>query len=248
MREEEGMGVAPGPGMGAIGPRGPGSAAMPMNAGAGPTAGMSQTPAPSKMPEEDEGEEGEDSNVSPEEQALYHKFMENYYTVMYIGGAGNEKQPPLADSIIGEHFSGNLQPVDALANAGMSVVDSLSRSAADAGKPIPGDVLMHAGVEVLEDLAELAENAGFHEYNEEELDGALYRAMDLYREVNQQSLNKEEIQSDYEMMVQADKEGRLDEVLPGASKAAEKMPQPEEELPEEAPVAPTGGMGRPVNG
>lgn len=239
MREED---MAMGTGMGAVGPRGPGSAAMPMMGKENPAAGMAPTPS---EPTESEGTEEGESNVSPEEQALYHKFMENYYTVMYIGGAGNEKQPPLADSIIEEHFSGNLQPVDALANAGMSVVDSLSRSAAEAGKPIPGDVLMHAGVEVLEDIAELAENAGFHDYTEEELDGSLYRAMDLYREVNQQSLNKEEIQADYDMMVKADKEGRLDEVLPGASKAAEKMPQPQEEMP---PATPASGMGRPVNG
>lgn len=189
------------------------------------------------------------NEASPEEQAIYHRFMENYYTIMYVGGSGQggKKEPPLADSNeFRSYFTEIEDPVDALANASLSIVNELAGSAQNAGKPIPPDVLMHAGVEVLEDIAEFAENAGYHEYSEEELNSALIKAMELYREIHQGDLNTDALKQDYESLLAADQEGRLEDVLPGVGKAAERMstqsqePIPEEEIQEQQGIMPRG--------
>lgn len=213
-----------------------------------PTPGMGRG-----MPAEGMGgEEEAESNVSPEEQALYHKFMENYYTIMYVGGKGQngKQEPPAADQVVQDYFAGDIEdPTDALANAAMTLVKNFADSAANSGKPIPGDVLMHAGTnEVLPDLAELAEKAGYHEYTDDELNNSLFKAMDMYQAVNTESLNKDELNQDFQSMMQADKEGRLGEVLPGIEKAAEHYAPPQgqgqEQVAPERGQVPTRGLGR----
>jgi len=165
-------------------------------------------------PTEDMGgaEEG-GSNVSPEEQAQYDKFVDAGFQAIY-----NEKTMPQ----VLEMLKGNGQPVDGLANTAAMIVMRLEDSAKQSGKELSPDIVYHGGVELLEDLANLAKEAKIHEYSEEELQGAMYQALDIYRNMRQQdgSLDMEAINQEFGQILEADKAGRLGEVLPGVEEQA----------------------------
>lgn len=213
-------------------------AMMPMNRAAAP--GLSEAAAP----EEGQVTEEQESNVAPEEQAMYGKFMENYYRVMYDTGTqgGPKGEPPLIEDVKGM-LSGIEDPIMALGTAANTVVGQLAGSAEAAGKPIPPDVLMHAGTEVVQDLAELSENAGIREYSEEEMGQALQVGMSMY--VSEHGGDKEAYKADMDAMVQAEKEGRIDEVLPGISEVASRA---ESQGAPPGPVAPPSGPASPQAG
>jgi hypothetical protein len=171
--------------------------------------------------EEPQFQDEQETNVSPEEQAMYGKFMENYYRIMYDTGTqgGPKGEPPLIDEVKGM-LSGIEDPVMALGTAASTVVSQLAQSAEAAGKPIPPDVLMHAGTEVVQDLAELSENAGIKAYSEDEMGKALQVGMSMY--VSEHGGNQEAYKADMDAMMQAEKEGRIDELLPGISEVASR--------------------------
>lgn len=159
---------------------------------------------------------GEDeSNVSPEEQQQYNEYVENGMNMMY-----DEKiMPQLMETVTG---SGN--PIEGLANAIMAIVTRLDDSAEKKGVTIPGDVKLHGATEIMEQMVELAETAGVHEYTEEEMESAYYRAIDLYRESRQEQgkLPVEDLKQDMGELVEADKQGRLEDMMPGIGQFAQR--------------------------
>ncbi len=198
-----------------------------MNAGA-------QAPQPQEGMEENAGMmlEGEgQSNVPPEEQAQYDQFVKNGMHLMY-----DEKT---TDQLL-QNVSSNESPVEGLANALVVIVSKLDDSAEQAGQEISGDVKMHGGQELLEQLAELVEEAGIHEYTPEEMESAFLLSVDMYRSMKQEQgkLPVDDLGQDFAELQQADAEGRLDEIAPGASEFAQRAGAPEdEEMP------PQGGRG-----
>lgn len=132
--------------------------------------------------------------------------------------------PPAEDG--GSHPS---PAVFALANTAVQVVMKLDDSARQANKPLDNDVLLHVGIAMISELAEVTEAAKIHTYTEDEKSGALTVAMDMYREkaVKDGRTTPEQLQSEFEQAVQADKAGKLHEVLPGAPKQ-DAPPTPEE--------------------
>jgi hypothetical protein len=155
--------------------------------------------------------EGE-SNVSPEEQAAYTLLVNKAYELVYNGG---EVNPQVLESL-----KGNGDPIDGLANTGAMIVMRLEDSAKEKGKEFTPDVLYHGGAEIMEDLASLAEQAGIHEYSQEEMDGALYKALDIYRNFRQQQggLHMDGIQQDMQAIMEAERSGELDSLTGGAGK------------------------------
>lgn len=156
-------------------------------------------------------------NVSEQEQQIYDATVGQAYNLIY-----DEKVMP---GILQRMQAG--EPVESLATTTVLVVSRVKDSADKEGIDIPGDVLFHAGMEVLQDLANLSAQAGIHEYGQDEKEAALYQALDTYRDMMEQSgkLDSAAMQRDWDMLMQADKAGRLDEVLPGASKLAERAQQ-----------------------
>ena len=168
------------------------------------------------------GEEG--SNVSPEEQKQYDQFVGNGMKLIF------NKQG--VQNIL-KAIKGDGKPVDGLANALVMVVTRLEDSAEQAGQKISPDVVMHGGVELLEQLADLAQKAGVHDFSKKELDGALYRAMDLYRERRQQQgkLPVDQLKGDFQQMQQAEQQGTLENDLPGITQFAQNAPAPDKKAP-----------------
>jgi hypothetical protein len=85
--------------------------------------------------------------------------------------------------------------------------------------PLDEGVLYHAGVEILESLADTATAAGIHEYTPEEVEGALYRALDVYREARGSSVDQAAHEEDLAELIEADQQGQLGAVLPGVEGA-----------------------------
>lgn len=175
--------------------------------GAGPAA----PPIPGAGPAAPAQAGGEEQpNVTPEEQQLYDTFVDNAFSAIY----DDKSLPRIIESLAGD---GN--PVDGLANTAVSVVARVEDSAEKAGQVIPPDVVFSAGVEIIENLADLAEKAGVHVFTPEELEGATFQAMDLYREMKGRDggAARPQIVDDFNKIVELDQAGRLDEVAPGLS-------------------------------
>lgn len=87
------------------------------------------------------------------------------------------------------------------------------------GAPDMNAVLLHGGKAIIEELVEVAEAAKIHEFSEQDMEGIVYRAMDLYRVASENSGNpgydKAGLTREFEGLVQADREGKLSSVLPG---------------------------------
>jgi hypothetical protein len=150
----------------------------------------------------------EQPNVTPEEQAIYDQFVDNALSAIY----DDKSLPQIIESLKGD---GN--PVDGLANTAVTVVIRVQDSAEQAGQNMPPDVVFHAGSEILEDLAGLAEKAGIHQFTPEELEGAMFQAMDIYREMKGRDGGAErpQIVEDFNQIAALDQAGKLDEVAPG---------------------------------
>jgi hypothetical protein len=179
-------------------------------AGLMPKAQMSG-PADGRMGETQSAEArstDQESNVTPEEQAQYDQFVGN---ALRIISSDKTRQGLL------KTLAGNGRPQEGLANTAVMIAKRVVDSARENGVEISGDVLLHGGVQVVEALADVQEAAGIAELSEEEVQGAMYRAADLYREISQSegTLNTDAAKEDMQALAAADRAGRLDELLPG---------------------------------
>jgi hypothetical protein len=192
-----------------------------------PAGGMSAATEPLPATEAD-------SNVTPEEQAMYEKFITNFHEVVF-GQTGRQPGPNGEPSIFDTVMTSLTEigdPVDALATTTVRVVAFLAESAEHAGKPIPHDVLLHAATEIIPNLAEFAEALGVHDdYTEEELSLVLERASLMYASELTQAgkIDQNAMKAEFDGFVTAEREGRLEEALPGITEAARhNVPPPEE--------------------
>ena len=151
-----------------------------------------------------------ENGVTQEDQALYTAFVENGLRLIY----SPETMPDVLNTL-----QGDSDPVDGLANAAVMVVRMLEESAQQNGQQIDGDIVLQGGTELLEDMANLSEQAGIHEFTDEEVEGAFYRAMDLYRFFKQQEggVDQSEAQREWAQVQAASEQGQLESMLPGAS-------------------------------
>lgn len=186
-------------------PPGQGNGAAAMTAGA--------APAPSSADEDE-------TNVTPEEQEQYNQFVTNGMQLMY----SEQSMPQLIQTI----KSGGT-PVEGIANALATLVMRLEDSSGQQGAEISGDAKFHGASEILGQMAELAEQAGVPEFSEEDIESALYLALDIYRTTRQKQgkLPEGDIAQDMQTLMQAEQQGRLDEILPGIQEAASKGGAPQ---------------------
>ena len=170
-------------------------------------AGLMQQQPQQQQPAAESGEEA--PNVSAEEQNAYNQFVANGHLMIY----DQKTFPRMLDTLKGG------DPVEALAMASATLVKQLSESARKQGRGIPGDVMLHGGKELFEELAELQADAGFATLEGEQLEGAWYRALDLFRGMAEQdgSLDMQAVNQDMQTLVEADQQGTLDQIMPGVT-------------------------------
>jgi hypothetical protein len=140
-----------------------------------------------------------------------------------------EGQPPAPGDQGGQQAGKGNPAVMALANTATQVVQKLDTSAKEANFQISDDVLYHAGAEIVGMLAEIAEAANIHSYSEEEIQGAFFQAVDNYRPIAERMgrTDDQTLKAQFGQIVQADEQGKLGELLPGADSQQGAQPQPE---------------------
>lgn len=179
-------------------------------------------------------EAGEQPNVTPEEQQQYDAFVENGLKVIYTDGTDGADPAPRPDVI--NRLKESSDPIENLANATVWLVTMLETSAEQGGQQLEDAVVMHAGQALLEELAEVSEAAKIHDYSQDELDGAWYKGLDLYRETATESgrIDPEALKQQFGEIESADQQGRMGDVLPQlGSEADGKMPQPPQAVQQE---------------
>lgn len=166
--------------------------------------------------DDDRQDTGDAPNVSPEEQRQYDAFVGNGIRLIF-----DERTAPT----LLNRLKATQNPIEGLASTTVMVVDRLKDSAERSGAKLSPDVLMHGGIELMENIAELSRAANLHEYTPEEIENAMYAALDMYgtQELQRGTIDKNAIAQDFQALVEADRQGRLEEVLPGISAKAEEI-------------------------
>lgn len=183
--------------------------------------GAPPAPDESRVPDDDEGE----PNVSPEEQEAYEQFVANGMEVLYGG-----EEPGVRPDIL-QRLRESSDPLENLANTSVWLTTMLETSAESNGAQLDDAVVFHGGRAMFEELIEIADAAKIHDYQEKEIEGAWYRALDLYRETatEQGRIDPEALKEQFNTIEEADRQGRMGDVLPGLSSEA---------APGKAPAAP----------
>lgn len=212
-------------------------------AGLGTTApaGMPQG-QPMQPPAPEEEQSGSGQQASAKEQAAYEEFAQTLSDVIYPQDTPGQVYPQILANLQGDFdpqvlglFDGvepalTNSPQDSVAATSVLVtlvVDKkmglLDQALAAEEQPggegdySPEAVLMEGGKLSVEELIEVAEAAKIHDFSQEEIDGAFYRALDLFR-VAQEKVNPRVVQSlqrGFEQLRMADQKGELSKVLPG---------------------------------
>lgn len=179
---------------------------------------MPEMPAPMMMPQGGPAapgagaapQLGETVQASPEEQALYERFIARAYDLVY-----SQEVMPKVLALLG----GGGDPVEGLASATAMVIGRVLGAAEAAGQNIPGDVLLHAGTAVFEDLASLAVTAGIADFDQDrdKLETAYFRALDMVRTTLQESgkMDQASAKADLDQLMAADQDGRLEQMFRG---------------------------------
>lgn len=180
--------------------------------------------------------------ASEQEQAAYEEFASTLTDVLYPSDTPGEVFPQILANLKGDFdpqvlglFDGvepplTSSPQDTVAATSVLITLVVDKkmglleqalAAEDQGGGAddyaPEAVLMEGGKLAVEELIEIAEAASIHDFGEDEVDGAFYRALDLFR-VAQEKVNPRVVQSlqrGFEQIRMADEQGQLGKVLPG---------------------------------
>jgi hypothetical protein len=212
------------------------------------------TPTPDSGQDQasDTDEDGQQPNVTPEEQQQYDQFVTNGLHVIYGANApqdqGEQDQTgqaaPTARPDILNRLKEGADPIEALAHTTAWLVTMLETSAEKNGHQLDDAVVLHGGQAMLQELAEVADAAKIHDYSEKEMEGAWYKGLDLYRETatKQGRIDPEQLKQQFNEIQQADSQGRMGDVLPQlGGQSGGQTPTPPTAAPQASPAGNQGG-------
>lgn len=202
--------------------------------------GMQQQAQPAQAPMEQEpmDEAGGAGEASEQEQAAYQKFADALGDIIYPRDTPGEAFPQIVANLKGEFDPQTLSlfegvdppltdsPQDAVAATAVLIIlvvdkqmglleQSLSEQQADDFSP--EEVLREGGKLAVELLIEVSEANNLHDFQEQDVEGVFYRALDLFR-VAQEKVNPrvvEALKRGFEEIRAANEQGNLGKVLPG---------------------------------
>ena len=200
-------------------------------------------------PEEIGDEEGMPANVSPEEQEQYEEFVVAGMALIYQKKGGAEVRPGILKlldddpsdlkAILSAEELDQFSPLVAIAATTVVVALEILQLAGPENKP-DDDVIFHGGAAILQELCQIWMHRNPDQpLEEDDVHKALTMAADIYREAAADAglVDENALSDQFQMLVQADKQGRLAEVSPelaGINRAAEiNMEQGDEEAPAE---------------
>lgn len=181
----------------------------------------------------DEHEAGNSPNVSQEEQGQYEDFVNRCYEMIYT----DDNLEAIAATIeAGEYPAGDL------AQAVAQVVSRVIAVAKEAGVEYGGDVKLHGGVEVMEAIADSLTQQGVYQFTPDDLERAMYIAMDAFRELNKNTglINEDAAKEDMALLEQMDKSGSLEQQMSSLG-APEYLKGPVEAINKDPRIKGLGG-------
>lgn len=167
--------------------------------------------------------------ATPEEQEAYEAYVSAGMEIIYPEEGG--VNPVLLKLLQAEYDDQTQQrfaqaepplrdhPVDALAVAAVTVVLQIEDIAAQNDGELADEIVYNGGAELLGQLADISSEANFHDYPEKDVEGAWYRALDLYR-ISSSRVDPEALKQGFGTLVEANQQGQLGKVLPGIEQAA----------------------------
>jgi hypothetical protein len=174
-----------------------------------------ELPNQAEMPDE--------SNVAPEEQEQYDKFVAN--ALMFIHG---EQSDQLIEQL------GQGEPDQALANVVVGVIIMLQESAVKAGKPLGKAVLFNGGEEIINELINTGITAGvIQPEDDEDAEGiqqdAFLMAVDMYGAYALEAglTDQEEAAEEMRAGQAGEYDDILDEQQPQQQQPQQQMQQPQ---------------------
>lgn len=164
----------------------------------------------------------EEERASPEEQADYDEFVQACMDLIYVGedDSATEVRPELLAALEPAREAATAEAgnpaILAAANAAVQIVQTVDTASFEQERPFSTTVVIHALVEIIEQIIEIAETAGLHDYTEEEMNGTLFQALDLYRPIMVElgRATNEELQAEFLQIIEADEAGKLGELMP----------------------------------
>lgn len=161
--------------------------------------------------------------ASPEEQAIYSDLEKKAMAYIYPPNQHGQVSAEIVANLKGDFDPQILamfeQAEPALTDAPADTVAAVAALLTimvegTLGGPGPESVMMEIGSDLVGNLAEVAEAAGLKDFAAKEMDGVFYRAVDLYR-VASPFVDQEALKAEFGKIVEADKAGQLETVLPG---------------------------------
>lgn len=172
-----------------------------------------------KPPIEDPNGEDPRQPASEEEQAQYQAYVEAGLEVVMTEDGKPE------DWVLGllrGEYDDNAQkrfaeadpplrpldqaPIDPLAVTAVSVLLEIEDIAGQGGAELADEIRFNGGAEIMSVLAEASEAAGIHDYSEDDLEVAFYRAVDLYR-ITSNLVDPENLKREFGAFVAAEQGG-----------------------------------------
>lgn len=181
-----------------------------------------------------DGDQDNAANVSPEEQAQYDKFVLNAVKVIFpeaspdaLGAGEVDVQDPAlgkpSPQII-QSLQSTDNPIASLAQTAVQLIASLDSSAQRSGLRLEDDALYEAGTSVLEILASVAQMQGSHDFSDDEMEQALYHALDIYKDgPGKDRVNQADAKGEWDEFV-AEQGGDPAQVDAAATQAAQQAP------------------------
>ena len=184
---------------------------------------------PNGAPLEKVGSEANGTAPTPEEQQAYDEIMRTALGIIYPGGdQAGQVSPQIMQNLQGQ-FDPQIMQMFALFEPpiAQNQLENLSVTAVmltimvemtleQGGEQLPDAAVMHAGKDILEELVEVTEASGAGEVEQADMEAALLRAFDIYRQ-SAPRVDNEALTAEFGQILDADKSGDLDAVLPGAA-------------------------------
>lgn len=189
-------------------------------------AAADEEAASEDAPEDDDGEQ---PNVSPEEQAQYDQFTDRGRSLLY----DKRTIPQLENQLKADANRPEGAPPEGLASSVVNVVMRLQDDAKQNGVKLSKDVVYHGGMELIDDVADYAERKGIATYSPEDIEKAYLRALELYQSGGGE-IDQKAAAHDMNALVEADKAGETESLFPGVAahfggQTESAEPAPEEE-------------------
>ena len=183
-----------------------------------PVAASGNSPALSQLGPSPQGPaEDPEPNVTPEEQKEYDMVVNNAYKLLYSDVDVTLKNMSQGDIVTG------------MANTVATVFSWISDTARRDGMKFSDGVLIAAAGEVMEDMADMVTEAGIDDPTPEQIESAMYAAVEQYRSLQQGNLDPNEAAGELQRLQDAEADGTLEQVAPGINERfAQFQPTPEE--------------------